>query len=125
MSSLHVTVGPGPLIGATKGADSQASVTSETTQVGVTSVDETSVVIRNAGLTGPPGPAGPPGSGQPVSADLTYLDGRLVAVTTPATVRTLSYDLQGRLSTVDDTASGTTSTLVYSPDGSLDQVIVN
>ena len=83
------------------------------------------VTIETGAVPGPQGPQGPPGVGlgDPESITLTYTAGKLSTVTSATTVRTLAYDVDGKLVTVDDSAAGWTKTLGYT-DGLLTSVTV-
>jgi len=76
------------------------------------------VTVETGAVPGPQGPQGPPGPGlgDPESITLTYAAGRLSTVTSATTVRTLAYDGDGKLVTVDDSAAGWTKTLAYTGD---------
>lgn len=74
---------------------------------------------------GPRGPQGPPGVGAVIEdKDFFYTDGNLTSVVSATTTKTMTYDLDGNLATVSDTASATTKTFTY-VGGFLTQVTVS
>lgn len=72
--------------------------------------------------TGARGPRGPSADEQFASPAFTYEDGAVTRVDyADGSVKLLSYDTEGRLSTVDLTSGGVTTrqTYTYNPDGTL------